>query len=175
MHPLSKAYLDGGEKLPSFYGEDRLVLLPRDPHWFFAYWEVSPSRKREAERKGGKPWEMLPLALRVHRYHRESLHREGYFEIEINPEADNWYIKAGVPDKKYQVELGYYSPAGGFTVLLTSNMVTAPRDRMSDVFDENWRLPDWQARKLYSRLALSSLSSPERLFARKEELKLGGR
>ena len=61
------------------------------------------------------------------------------------------------------MELGYVMPDGRYELILASNKVTTPRDRLSDILDEKWRLPDWQARKLYRRIALSHLSSQERL------------
>ncbi len=161
MHPSSKEYLDGGESLPLYYGEDRLVLLPRDPYWLFAYWEVSRATRQFLESEAQKSWESLELLLRIYRFNQETNEEESHFDIQITPSADNWYIKAGVPNKKYRVELGCLLPDKGFKPILTSNMVTTPRDTLSEIIDENWRLPDWQARRLYWRISRSNLSSME--------------
>lgn len=161
MHPSSREYLDGEENLPLYYGEDCLVLLPRDPYWLFAYWEISIPTRQRFEAEFHKPWDSLQLLLRVYRYDAQGTGKESYFDIQINPSADNWYIKAGVPNKKYQTELGCYLPEGGFRHILSSNLVTTPRDSLSDIIDENWRLPDWQARRLYRRISRSNLSSLE--------------
>jgi len=161
MHPLSREHLDAGESLPLYYGEDYLVLLPRDPHWLFAYWEVSIPTRRFFEAEAQQAWGALDLIMRVYRYHPESKREESHFDIRITPDADNWYIKAGIPDRQYRVELGYYTPEKQFTAVLASNTVTTPRDNLSDIIDENWRLPDWQARRLYWRIARSNLSSLE--------------
>ena len=160
MHPSSREYLDRGENLPLYYGEDRLVLLPRDPYWLFAYWEISwPTRQLLAE-ETQKDYDSLDFGLRVHRY-TENKEAGTFFDLQITPTADHWYIKAGVPDKKYWVELGCYLPDGKFRVILTSNTVSTPRDSLSEIIDENWRLPDWQARRLYWRISRSNLSSME--------------
>ncbi len=148
------------EKLPSFYGEDRLVLLTRDPYWLFAYWEVTPATRQQLEMEGQRSWEHLNLALRVKRY-ATAMENEGCFHIPINHTADNWCIEVGVPDRYYRVELGAQIPEKGFVALLCSNTVKTPRDEISNVIDENWRLPDWQARRLYRRIARGSISSLE--------------
>lgn len=160
MHLSSREYLDRGKNLPLYYGEDRLVLLPRDPYWLFAYWEISlPTRQRLAA-EAPKDYASLDFVLRVHRFTKNN--EDGsYFDLSITPTADNWYIKAGVPDKQYYVELGCYLPGEGFKAILTSNTVRTPRDSLSEIIDENWRLPDWQARRLYWRISRSNLSSLE--------------
>ncbi len=156
-------YLNRGERLPHAYGEDYLVLLPRDPHWLFAYWEVSPLTRRSVEKQMGLGWDANRTVLRVFRMDPKQSGLEEFFDIAPGPLAESYYINAGVPDKAYRVELGYVLPDGRYEVILVSNTVTTPRDRLSDILDEKWRLPDWQARRLYRRIALSHLSSPERL------------
>jgi hypothetical protein len=34
----------GKSGLPKNYGETKIVILPRDPIWFYAYWEVTRIR-----------------------------------------------------------------------------------------------------------------------------------
>ncbi len=160
MHFSSREYLNRGEKLPLYYGEDRLVLLPRDPYWLFAYWEVTLPAKQGLTAEVQKDYTSLDFVLRVHRFTNNN--GDGsYSDFEVTPDADNWYIKAGVPDKQYCVEYGCYLPDGDFKVILTSNTVRTPRDSLSEIIDENWRLPDWQARRLYWRISRSNLSSLE--------------
>jgi len=153
--------LTAADKLPSFYGEDRLVLLSRDSYWLFAYWEVTPAARQQLEKEGQRPWEHLNLALRVRRYNTSMEKEEGCIHIPINHEADSWYIEAGVPDRSYQVDLGGQIPGKGFVSLLSSNIARTPRDDISSVIDENWYLPDWQTRRLYRRINRGSLSSLE--------------
>lgn len=163
MHSSHFENLNRGEHLPLAYGEDCLVLLPRDPHWLFAYWEVSPLTRRSIEKHTGLGWDANRTVLRVFRFDRDLKCDEGFFDIDPGPLAENWYINVGIPDKIYQVELGYVLPDGRYELILASNRVTTPRDQLSDILDEKWRLPDWQARRLFRRIALSHLSSPERL------------
>ena len=32
--------------IPTSYGEDRIVLMVKDPWWLFAYWEIQPGTER---------------------------------------------------------------------------------------------------------------------------------
>ena len=58
---VSLADVDHGlMDLPNGYGESRIVMLPRDPQWAYAYWDISNDRKEELRRQGGQQ-----LALRL--------------------------------------------------------------------------------------------------------------
>jgi hypothetical protein len=46
--------------LPEGYGESHIVLMPRDPQWGYAYWDVPNDYKEELRRQGGER-----LALRL--------------------------------------------------------------------------------------------------------------
>ncbi len=153
--------LTAAESLPSFYGEDRLVLLTRDPYWLFAYWEVTPVSRKQLEMEGQRAWEHLNLALRVSRYDTDMEKEEGCFHIPVNHTVESWCIEAGVPDRYYKVELGGQIPGRGFVSVLCSNIVKTPRDQISNLIDENWRLPDWQARRFYRRITRGNISSLE--------------
>lgn len=153
--------LSGGHPLPDRYGEDCLFIMARDPYCLYAYWEVSPPTLERLPRAGKEDVHAL-LQLRVfkHRYMREA-EVESCFDIHLAPGASSWYIAVGDPDCAYHAELGRVLPDGRFMTLLTSNTVQTPRDSVSEIIDENWHLPDWKARKLYRRIALYHLSSPE--------------
>lgn len=111
------------------YGDNRIVLMVRDPHWIFAYWETKDQRQEKI--------------LRV--YDTENW---SSFDIEINGGARNWYVKVPAPNRTYCVDIGYIAPDGEFVAVARSNWVTTPLDRMSDVIDEQWMIPDWE--KMYA-------------------------
>jgi len=156
-------YLNRGESLPELYGEDRLVILPRDPHNIFAYWEVSPQTRAALEKRAieeGCP--EIAYCLRVYKYawpEEETV--ESFFDLEVSRESNNWYITVANADRYYHVELGWKAPGIPFQYLLRSNLVRTPRNGLSDLIDENWQLPDWKAQKLFRRISLYHLSSAE--------------
>ena len=123
MHPSSREYLDGGK--PAFILWERLPTLPRDPYWLFAYWEISIPTRQRFEAEFHKPWDSLQLLLRVYRYDAQGTGKESHFDIQIDPSADNWYIKAGVPNKN--IKLNWVLSAGrGFRHILSSTSLPHP-------------------------------------------------
>ena len=62
LEDLSLADVDHGlPELPSGYGDSRIVLMPRDPQWAYAYWDIPNDHKEELRRQGGQQ-----LALRIY-------------------------------------------------------------------------------------------------------------
>jgi hypothetical protein len=161
MHPLDRKILNADENLPRYYGKDTLVLMPRDPYWLFAYWEISePTRERIRNEWGEGDLAAAEPVLRVYRYLWGKEEIESSYDIPLPDGTDSWHLQVGVADRLYHVELGW-KRHGQFFAVLRSNIVRTPRDAVSDIIDENWQLPDWQARKLFRRINLAHLSSPE--------------
>jgi len=128
-------------EFPVGYGDNRVVLMIRDPHWLFAYWEVSDWRKNEIIKEiGGEVFSVSKTILRVY-----DVGGWNYFDIDLSFGARNWYIHVPVPNRTYCVDFGYLTPDGKFIAAARSNWVTAPLDSMSDVIDEEWMIPDWNA------------------------------
>ncbi|MGB9791704.1 MAG: DUF4912 domain-containing protein [Thermacetogeniaceae bacterium] len=130
-------------ELPQGYGETRIVAMARDPYWLFVYWEVSEGTKEEiCSRFGGSAWEESRPVLRLYDvtsvyFYDSDLVRE----IAINDYADNWYIDGCTPGRTYCVELGRVLANGAYIFVARSNLVTMPRDRVSEVIDSEWLLP----------------------------------
>lgn len=129
-------------ELPQGYGETRIVAMPRDPYWLFAYWEVSEATKAEIRNRfGPTAWEGSQPVLRVYDvgsvYFYDSCQVK---EIMINDYADNWHIDTCEPGRTYFVELGRILPDGTYIFIARSNLVMMPRDRISEVVDSEWLL-----------------------------------
>ena len=59
--------VDAGSPLPEGYGDNRLVIMSRDPFWFFAYWEITHERAEQIRVAHGRDsWDRAILVLRVH-------------------------------------------------------------------------------------------------------------
>ena len=104
MHPSSREYLDGEENLPLYYGKDCLVLLPRDPYWLFAYWEISIPTRQRFEAEFHKPWDSLQLLLRVYRYDAQGTGKESHFDIQFLPRITVY--KSRRPNKNIKLNWG---------------------------------------------------------------------
>jgi len=135
-----------GEELPEGYGLDRIVTMVRDPNWIFSYWEVTRETLDGLRKKLGDRWEESRLILRVF---DRSGPDGGYFDIELNGDARNWYINVA-PERRYQVAIGALDPDGNFHQIAVSNLVETPRGRISDVVDDRWMIPEEIFEKIFA-------------------------
>ena len=137
--PQAQPLAVADEPLPHGYGEDRITLICKDPYWVHAYWEITKPNQERA-------WQALGhatayLALRVYHYSPsapDASEPEGFFDLDIEERARNWYVHAGRPGAAFEVEIGLKAADGRFVPLARSHRVATPRDRMSDVLDEQW-------------------------------------
>ncbi|MCD6413263.1 MAG: DUF4912 domain-containing protein, partial [Elusimicrobia bacterium] len=122
--PPRKIFIDTGPALPEKYFSDRLILLPRDPSYVFAYWELNKEIKESPK-------------LRI--YEVEKGRDKFFFDVSVNKSANNWYVKVPHPDARYRAELGFVK-GGKFYCLISSNSVLVPRAGISDEVDEEWMI-----------------------------------
>ncbi|MEW6516954.1 MAG: DUF4912 domain-containing protein [candidate division FCPU426 bacterium] len=150
------------EAQPSYwqdrYGDNRIVLMIRDPYWCFVYWDLSAEKQTEAIRELQQAG--ARLMLRVYdvtdlEFDGSNAHRT--MDIEVTEEATNWYINVWAADRAYCVDLGLLYPDGRFVTLARSNVVTTPRDSVSGVIDEEWMVVDETFDRLYQAAGASEL------------------
>lgn len=134
--------IDPVPELPKSYGMDRLVLMVKDPYWLYAYWEVTATKLDEISALVGTDlWESSRTILRV--YDVTGIDFDGNnalssFDCSLGAQSEEWYISVPSANRTYCVDLGRILPDGSFITLLRSNLVTTPRDNLSDRFDEEW-------------------------------------
>jgi hypothetical protein len=128
-------------ELPRAYGHDRIVLLPRDPWWLLAYWEVTPNTRIQALRTLGAEAEGAREVLRVYDVTFVNFTGDNAwlsFDLELPPGADHFYVNVGRPAASYCVEIGLRAPTGRFFPLARSNSVTTPRSAPSPDTTVRW-------------------------------------
>ncbi len=142
--------------LPTSYGDTKIVLLPRDPWWCFAYWEIGEQTKQEIKNLYG---ENVKYVIRVYDVTNvinfDGKNANKYFDIEINPLANNWYINVAETNRSWCVDLGLITPDGKFIVVARSNIVMMPRYGVSPLTDEQWAVLQREFERL---LELSGVS-----------------
>lgn len=127
--------------LPSKYGDTKIMLLPRDPYWCYAYWEISDTTKDEIVKKYGVS-SIESLSIRVYdvtgveNFTGENANK--YFDIKVGGMANNWYINLPEANRSWCVDLGVKFPDGRFIVIARSNIVIMPRFGVSMLTDEQW-------------------------------------
>ncbi|HAM38272.1 MAG TPA: hypothetical protein DCP53_02565 [Elusimicrobia bacterium] len=141
----TEGFVDVGYSIPETYGDDRIVILPRDPYWLFAYWEITEGKRQEIKSKYGSDiFEKAHIVLRIHDVTEvKNFNGNNSVGFKDNPaslNAQNWYIRVDFPGRSWCVELGLKTKDGKFILLLRSNIILLPADRVSDITDEQWML-----------------------------------
>ncbi|NJR38689.1 MAG: DUF4912 domain-containing protein, partial [Leptolyngbyaceae cyanobacterium CSU_1_4] len=128
-------------ELPDGYGESQIVLIPRDPHWAYAYWDVPQSHREEVRRQGG-----TRLALRLYDVTDIDLtvtNSHSLQQFECEEFARDWYLPVPVSDRDYRAEIGYLTAAGQWLLLARSLPIRIPPIYPSDWVDDREITLEW--------------------------------
>jgi uncharacterized protein len=108
-------------ELPEAYGTGRLFLTARDPHWLYAYWDLT----REQQAKFNAKSSDGHLILRVY---PGKLEGHPVCEVHVHPESRHWFAHVERAGDSYAAELGYYSPVGRWIRIAVSSATVTPPD-----------------------------------------------
>lgn len=158
---------DTGLPIPDSYDETKLVILPRDPQWIFAYWEFNKGYLSGIKEKYGEDvFQKNPVIIRSYDVTDvifDGTNAHSYFDVEVNIDAKNWYFQASSIARNYHSEIGILLKNGEFISLTSSNTICMPSGKVSDICDEEWMVVKEDLEKLIklSGLDLSAKSSQE--------------
>lgn len=141
--------------LPQNYGDNKIVLMARDPYAMFTYWEVQADRenglRQEIQRRGLL---VLKSILRVYDVtdNDPDINPKIVYDFEVGDWAKNWYIHTDNSGREWMVDIGLLCATGEFFRLARSNKVRTPSDKVSDARG------DFQSRlkKVLAYIGLSS-------------------
>lgn len=130
-------------ELPYAYNQDYIMLMVRDPHWLYTYWEVTATKEEAFKAAfGEEAWFNSRPVLRVYDItgvdHFDGLNSNYYYDIYVNYDSRDCHIEVAQPSRSYCVDFGRMLADGRFITLLRSNFVTTPRQSLSDLYDEDW-------------------------------------
>jgi hypothetical protein len=120
--PPPPEFEDLGE-LPESYGQSRVFLIARDPHWFYAYWDFARTRLDEARASARD----RQLFLHIVEPGGSCIQ-----QIAVPQDARNWFVYVGRPGIELVAELGYFDAGGQFQAIGRSAPARAPRDTPSE-------------------------------------------
>jgi hypothetical protein len=127
--------------LPEGYGESRIVLMPRDPQWAYAYWDIPAEHKEELRQQGGSY-----LALRLYDVTDIDLNHQNPHSLQqfgCEEMARDWYLPIPVSDRDYLVEIGYTTNSGDWLMLARSASTRIPPIYPSDWFEDQFLTLPW--------------------------------
>lgn len=133
---------EGLGDLPGGYGESRIVLMPRDPQWAYAYWDIPHERKEELRRQGGQQ-----LALRLYDITDIDLNHQSPHNVQeylCDELAREWYLPVPVSDRDYLIDIGYRCFDGRWLVLARSASVRIPPVYPSDWVEDVFITVNWE-------------------------------
>jgi hypothetical protein len=133
---------EGLADLPAGYGESRIVLMPRDPQWAYAYWDIPNTHKEELRRQGGQQ-----LAIRIYDVTDVNIEFQSPHSIQEYPcdeLAREWYLPIPVSDRDYVVDIGYRCADGRWLVLARSALVHVPPIYPSDWIEDQFLTVGWE-------------------------------
>jgi len=110
-------------ELPEAYGTGRLFLTARDPHWLYAYWDLSWQQMADCRGQAADG----RLLLRLY----EKDHTAPVQELTLHHDSRNWYIPVDKAATTYSAELGYWRRDGHFHVVGRSRETTTPPEAVS--------------------------------------------
>jgi hypothetical protein len=133
---------DGLAELPEGYGESSITLLPRDPQWAYAYWDVPNDQKQALRQQGG-----VRLALRLYDvtdldFSRQAAHNLQQYDCDEI--AREWYLPIPMSDRDYALEIGYLTADDRWLTLARSATVRVPPVYPSNWFDEHFETVNWE-------------------------------
>ena len=137
------ASVDNGlADLPEGYGESRIVLLPRDPEWAYAYWDVSNEHKEKLRQQGGQR-----LMLRLYDVTDLDITSQAPHsmrQIDCHEMARSWYLEMPASDRDYITEIGYLTADDRWLLLARSAPIRVPPVYPSDWVKDQFVSIDWQ-------------------------------
>jgi uncharacterized protein len=141
MEELAVADENLGE-IPGGYAESKIVLLPRDPQWAYAYWDITTEHKQELRAQGGQQ-----LALRLYDVTDINMGLQSPHSIQEYPldeMAREWYLSIPVSDREYLLDIGFRCADGRWLMLARSAEIRIPPVYPSDWIEDHFVTIDWK-------------------------------
>jgi hypothetical protein len=139
--PDPAAARSGEFLIPEKYGDNKVVLMARDPYWCYAFWDISGRLLEEKKKTIDPAWGNMRLCLRMHDVTGIDFaggNSNKSQDIYIYDPVGNWYINIWSPARSYLAEAGIKTDDGHFIVLARSNVAAAPPDSVSEDVSEEW-------------------------------------
>jgi hypothetical protein len=131
--PQPSGQVDRGSTIPDNYGLDRLVVLPRDPHWLYVYWELQGGALDRLRFHHSA--EIIDNARWVLRVRAANESRATFVDVDMR--IGQWYLHV-TPATTFVIDMGLINQNGVFVEVLKGREVSTPRAGVSSVCDERW-------------------------------------
>ncbi|MBF0489810.1 MAG: DUF4912 domain-containing protein, partial [Candidatus Omnitrophica bacterium] len=138
---MTKHNFDSTE-LPSLPSNTQCVLIARDPHWIYAYWNYKQEDLDNARHQLHFAGENSQLVLRVYDVTLVNFNGSNAnhsWDLDVGFSSKNWYAHVWQDNATYCTELGIRSSENHFIPLTRSNIVHTPPKSTSKRDDLIWK------------------------------------
>ncbi len=113
-----------GEKnadLPREYKRTRLVVMPRNSQWMYAYWEIAPYTWEDVKHHFGTEvqFEGHPIL----RFYSENMGLRDTFDVPVRLDERCWHVLSPEKGRAWRADLGILLANGYFIILAISNPI----------------------------------------------------
>ncbi len=143
-------------KIPERYYAAALILLPVNPSLAYIYWDMD--RKTEDMIKNKKD---MSIALNI--IVRRNNKNVTIEKVVVEGGEGNYYLNSYLSGERMRCEIGLLDKNGKFTVLMSSNEVSMPKDNFSSKADKTlWMTKgeEHRGQRVIMETLLSSLKTP---------------
>jgi len=156
---VNKSVYFDGDPLPEWYGENKIVLMPKNAQWAYAYWEITEDKKNEI--KNQLNGEGRPI-IRVYDITLKEFNGENansYFDIELPEDVSDWFIGDLSSTAAYVADIGFKTNSGEFVIAARSTSVKMASDSMSTNIDSDWMIVEEYFKKILARSSAGRLEN----------------
>jgi len=148
--------------LPAMYGSNRLVLLARDPHCLYAYWDLADARLHSVRAQAQS--DQLRIVLRTYDVTQVSFDAAPptrFQDFAVAGDTRSIYAYVGKPAACFVAEVGYLRPDGAFFPLARSLPVWTPRTDQPGAAPGRWMTVGWSERAETARARVSATTTSD--------------
>jgi len=115
------------DNIPRKYNENFIDCIAQDPNWLFVYWEIKDEDIEKVMEQVRTNYEgTSKRVLRLFPVDTDENISEGFSDLAISPNADNWYVKVPLAGKRYIVQCGELREDGTFFPMVESATISMP-------------------------------------------------
>lgn len=137
--------------VPDSYGDNKIMLMVRDPWTIFSYWETNNDVENKVrEDIADRGLTISKSVLRVYDMTDVPSTDDARiaFDFELKGWISSWYVH-GDPGRSWMADIGILCTNGEFFRIARSNVVSTPANKMSEITDAEWMCPEELYYKLF--------------------------
>lgn len=146
--------LEDHHQIQDLYGDNNITMMVIDPTHVYAYWETTEDRRRHVLHLANATGSEYKTVVRLYdvtdiSFYGQNAWTTEEFEVNYTP---NWYFNVA-GNRSYCAEIGLKLWDNRFLVIARSNVITTPRETVSDFYDEEWMMIDFNKNQdLYNEM-----------------------